>query len=535
MKFGPLPLSDAEGAILAHSQPCGAIWLRKGHVLTKADLAGLAEAGSTQILAAKLEPGDITEDEAATRLASAFAALGAEMRPAATGRVNFHASTAGVFTVRREFIHAVNAVDSAITIATLTDMSRVEAGQMVATVKIIPFALPAALIEKAAALAGGGFAVHAFRPKKAGLIQTRLAGTKTSVLDKTAIVTAARLARSGSLIAEEIRTPHDVQAVATAIGELAARTELVLVFGASAMSDPLDVIPAAVLSAGGTVGRVGMPVDPGNLLVLGDVNGVPVIGAPGCARSPKENGFDWIIDRLMAGIPARADDIARMGVGGLLSEIPTRPSPREANVGEDGPVETAVIVLAAGRSSRMGGTNKLLALFDGEPLVRRSVKAALESGAGRTVVVTGHQHAEIGAALAGLDILPVHNPDFAGGMASSLAAGIAALPKRLAGVLVMLADMPSVTAIDLKRLTGEFRRSGGRAIVRACSGEKPGNPVVLPASLFRRASKLEGDQGARALIGQSGLPVVLVDIGDAALNDVDTPDALAAQGGIAAG
>ncbi len=534
MKFGPLPLAGAEGAILAHSQPCGGKRLRKGHVLTSGDLAGLAQAGILEIIAAKLEAGDITEDEAATRLASAFAPQDADMRPAATGRVNFHARAAGVFAVRAERIHAVNAVDPAITIATLTDMSRVEAGQMVATVKIIPFALPAALIEKAAALAGGGFAVHAFQSKKVGLIQTRLAGTKTNVLDKTAKVTAARLARSGSLIAEEIRTPHDAQAVAAAIGDLAARTELVLVFGASAMSDPLDVIPAAILAAGGKVERVGMPVDPGNLLVMGSVSGVPVIGAPGCARSSKENGFDWIIDRLMAGIPANANDIARMGVGGLLSEIPTRPSPREANVGEDDPVETAVIVLAAGRSSRMGGTNKLLALFDGEPLVRRSVTTALESGARRVVVVTGHQSGEIGAALAGLDIAPVHNPGFSNGMASSLAMGIAALPKRAGGALVMLADMPSVTPIDLKRLIGEFRRNGGKAIVRACSGETPGNPVILPASLFRHVSKLEGDQGARALIGQSGLPVVMVDIGEAALNDVDTPDAVALHGGKAA-
>ncbi len=104
---------------------------------------------------------------------------------------------------------------------------------------------------------------------------------------------------------------------------------MVIVFGASALCDFDDVIPAAIRAAGGEVLRAGMPVDPGNLLVLGRLGETPVIGAPGCARSPKENGFDWVLDRLIAGLDVTSDDIAGMGVGGLLMEIPTRPQPRE--------------------------------------------------------------------------------------------------------------------------------------------------------------------------------------------------------------
>ncbi|TIM20530.1 MAG: 4-diphosphocytidyl-2C-methyl-D-erythritol kinase, partial [Mesorhizobium sp.] len=100
--------------------------------------------------------------------------------------------------------------------------------------------------------------------------------------------------RSGGRLTAERRTPHDVGAVADAAGSLARDNDIVVIFGASAMSDFGDVIPAAIEQAGGTVIRAGMPVDPGNLLVLGALAGKRVIGAPGCARSPKENGFDWV-------------------------------------------------------------------------------------------------------------------------------------------------------------------------------------------------------------------------------------------------
>ncbi|RVA10267.1 4-diphosphocytidyl-2C-methyl-D-erythritol kinase, partial [Mesorhizobium sp. M7D.F.Ca.US.004.03.1.1] len=156
-----------------------------------------------------------------------------------------------------------------------------------------------------------------------------LPGIKPSVLDKTLRVTEARLARTGGRLTAERRTPHEIAPVAEAAVSLARDNDMVVIFGASAMSDFADVVPAAIEKAGGTVVRAGMPVDPGNLLVLGTLNGKRVIGAPGCARSPKENGFDWVLDRLIAGLDVTARDIAGMGVGGLLMEIPTRPQPRE--------------------------------------------------------------------------------------------------------------------------------------------------------------------------------------------------------------
>ena len=215
-------------------------------------------------------------------------------------------------------------------------------------------------------------------------------------------------------------------AVAEALTSLARDNDMVVMFGASAMSDPDDVIPAAIRLAGGEVIRAGMPVDPGNLIVVGSYHGKPVLGAPGCARSPKENGFDWVLDRLIAGIDVTDADIAGLGVGGLLMEIPTRPQPRET-VREARPPRVDAIVLAAGRSSRMGGPNKLMALFEGRPLVRLTAETARASRAGEVVVVTGHQDERVAAALAGLDVRLAHNRDYQSGLASSLKTGVRAI------------------------------------------------------------------------------------------------------------
>ncbi|MFS2150721.1 NTP transferase domain-containing protein [Rhizobium sp. Rhizsp42] len=309
---------------------------------------------------------------------------------------------------------------------------------------------------------------------------------------------------------------------------------MIVAFGASAVTDERDVIPEAIRLAGGRVIRVGMPVDPGNLLVLGEVEGVPIIGAPGCARSPTENGFDWVLNRVLTGERPDSIHIAGMGVGGLLKEIPTRPSPRQQVHFAKPSISVAAVLLAAGTSSRMGdvGKHKLLATFDGVPLVRRSALAALHSNVARLHVVTGCRSDEIERALEGLELELVHNPLFADGISSSLGCGIArAIDEDPDGVLVLLADMPNVTSSDICLLIRSFNDAGGSAVVRASAQGKRGNPVIIPRSLFSEVLALQGDVGARHVIENTGHDIVDVEIGAAALLDVDTPEALANAGG----
>ena len=538
MKFGPIPIDQAEGAVLAHATTAGEQRFRKAHRLSAEDVAVLKAAGIAEIVVAVLAADDLSEDAAAERIAASMIHRNIEAKPAATGRVNLHAKTAGVFTVDAAMINAINAVDPTITIATLAQHAPVEKGQMVATVKIIPFAVAAALVEEVTKICAGGeiFAVNAYQPVRIGVIQTVLPGIKTSVLDKTLRVTEARLARSGAWLTAERRTPHEVVPVAEAAAALARDNDMVVIFGASAMSDFSDVVPAAIEHAGGTVIRAGMPVDPGNLLVLGTLDGKRVIGAPGCARSPKENGFDWVLDRLIAGLDVTAGDIAGMGVGGLLMEIPTRPQPREPlsapQSARGAGLKVDIVLLAAGRSSRMGGPNKLLALFDGKPLVRRTAERALGSKASNTVVVTGHQRERVHQALAGLDVIFADNPDFADGLSSSLKAGIARVGADAAGAMIVLGDMPGISSADLDRLIETFRRDGGHSVVRAAHDGRRGNPVLLPRALFAGIAHLEGDTGARHLVEAEGLDVIDVEIGDGASIDVDTREAMEDAGGV---
>lgn len=539
MKFGPVPVGEAEGAILAHAAKLPAGRLAKGHVVSSADIAALEAAGFCEVIVARPEPGDLLEDEAASRIAAAIDRDHLTFSQAATGRINIHSAVDGLFVASRSVIDRLNRIDPAITLACLADHVPVRSGDMVATIKIIPLAVAERFADEAAALlrAGHAFSVKPFAARRVGLIATLLPSLKPSVMDKTRQNLEARLQLSSSVLVHEQRVPHTAQAVAAEISKGRQQFEMIIVFGASAVADGDDVIPAAIRLAGGTVDHVGMPVDPGNLLVLGRVGDMPVIGAPGCARSPRENGFDWILNRILAGEWPTIEDITGLGVGGLLMEIPTRPLPRALTGAEPKEISVVAVLLAAGRASRMGitGQHKLLAEFDGVPLVRRSAQAALSAGVQRVLAITGHRQAEIRHALAGLDVIAIENAGYATGMASSLIAGVNAAGNDADGVLVMLADMPWVSAEDLAALISAFKAGRGLTIVRAVSAGKRGNPVILPRSTFESIRHLQGDIGARHIIETCGLPVVDVDIGPAAHLDLDTPEAIIAAGGILKG
>ena len=536
MIFGEVPVSEALGVRLAHGVRVEGLSLRKGHLMVQADCDGLVAAGVATVIAVRLETGDLDEDAAAALIAGAIPPDHLTFTLPTTGRINLHAAANGLFVADRAAIDRFNRIDPAITIATLPDHTSVAAGDMVATIKIIPLAVAGDLARKAAAVMASSRAleVKPFVPRRVALVATELPTLKPSVMDKTRRLLEQRLHSSGSHLTGEVRVPHRTPGVAEAIRIAAADNDLVLVFGASAVTDGNDVIPAAIRAAGGVVEHVGMPVDPGNLLVLGRLGAIPVIGAPGCARSPKENGFDSILARILAGETPGPAEITGMGVGGLLAEIPSRPQPRDVRAAER-PLSVVALVLAAGRASRMNGNHKLLADFDGKALVRRSAEAALSARPARVLVVTGHRAEEVEAELSGLKADLVRNPDHAQGMSTSLRAGVATLGSGCDGVVVMLADMPHVTGEDVRRLLDAFIAAGGHAIVRAVSGGKRGNPVVLPRTTFAAILQLEGDVGARHIVESAGLDIIDVEIGAAAHVDVDTPEAVLAAGGVLKG
>ncbi len=532
MKFGPVSPDEALGGTAVHSIRQGDLVLKKGALIGPKEVAALKAADVKEIVVARLEPGDVSEDQAAAEIAATVAGEGVRTDRAFTGRCNLFASTAGVLVVDKDAVDRLNRVDEAVTFATLSAYKPVVEGEMIATVKIIPFAVAVSGRDAAIAAASQSKPVIRIAPykiRKIGVVSTLLPGLAQKVVDKTLRVMSDRIAPAGASIIAEKRVPHEQGALAKGIDEvMKAGAEMVVVFGASAIADRRDVIPAAVETVGGTIEHFGMPVDPGNLMLIGSARGLPVIGAPGCARSPKENGFDWVLMRMLAGIPVGRADITGMGVGGLLMEIVTRPQPREEKAPEKGR-RIAAVVLAAGRSTRMGAINKLIAEIGGKPLVRIAAEQALASHASPVIVVTGHEKEKVESALKGLNVRFVRNPDYAEGLGTSLKAGIAAVPENADGAIVCLGDMPHVDAKLIDRLLAAFDPERGALVVVPTIEGRRGNPVVWARRFFPDLMAIGGDIGARHLIGSYGEAVTEVAVkGEAALTDIDTPESLSA-------
>jgi molybdenum cofactor cytidylyltransferase len=538
MFFGTVPVEEAEGGIAVHSIRKGELVLKKGTRIGRPEMAALAREGVGEIVIARLSPEDVGEDEAAGAIAERLAGPGLIVEEAFTGRANLFAEAPGVLAVDRAAIDRLNRIDESVTVATLPALRTVEQGEMVATVKIIPFAIERAVLEAALQAAPRSpLSLAPFRPKRVAVVSTVLPGLKDSVVAKTLRVLEERLKPAGARIVSDVRVPHDAEALRGALAGVRAgghaggqgdEADMVVVFGASAIADRRDVIPAAIEAAGGRIAHFGMPVDPGNLLLIGDLGGRPVLGAPGCARSPKENGFDWVLDRLLADVAVTREDITGMGVGGLLMEIVTRPQPREGTPEAGTGRKVAAVVLAAGRSTRMGGPNKLLSLWRGKPLVRTAVENVLASRAASVVLVTGHQAEAVREALAGLPVTFAHNPDFAEGLSTSVGAGIAAVPPDADAAVICLGDMPGVDAALIDALIAAFDpERGALAVVPTVEGRR-GNPVLWARRFFSELRHLEGDSGARQILSANRDAVVEIPVATrGAAIDVDTAEDLA--------
>lgn len=537
MKFGPRRLDEPNaalrGAIVAHSLRAPGLTLKKGRTLTDGVIEALREANVSEIVVAQLEHGELGEDAAAAAALQALApdpeAAGLSVSAPFTGRANVYAARAGLFDVDPALIHAMNAVDEEITVATLPPKEWVSARRMLATVKVIPYGVRAASLEAIRALvaeAGAAAAPRVSAPavRRYDLVLTRTEGFSEALLEKGAAAVRARMTALGLEEASCAVAAHETDAAATALRRGAA--PLALILAASATTDRRDVAPAAVTAAGGEITRLGMPVDPGNLIALGRIGGRQVVALPGCARSPKLNGVDWVLQRLAAGVDVGSAEIAAMGVGGLLKEIPSRPAARMAQAAGDRPFVSAVL-LAAGGSRRMGdGRHKLLEDVDGAPLLRRSAEAALASAADEVLVVLGARAVEMRAALDGLPVRTLENPLWSSGVASSIRVGLQASAPAADAALILLADMPEVGPALIDRLIAAFDPEEGREAARPIGPDgRGGHPVLFGRRYFEALSLLEGDQGARRVIEEAADRRVDLEVeGRAAFIDLDAPE-----------
>jgi molybdenum cofactor cytidylyltransferase len=231
----------------------------------------------------------------------------------------------------------VNAVEG-VTFSTGSAHSVAHPGQLVATIKILPYALPEPAVRQAEAAARDGgplLRVEALPARKVGLILTGSASAR----ERVAVEFDAPLRRrvedlGGTLKQIDFVTLEDEAgeaALADALGRfVAGGSELILLAGETAIVDRHDSAPRAIEKAGGEVACFGAPVDPGNLLLIAYLGSVPILAAPGCARSRKENVVDRVLPRLLAGERLTRAEIVTLGHGGLLEDVPERPMPRSA-------------------------------------------------------------------------------------------------------------------------------------------------------------------------------------------------------------
>lgn len=534
MKFGPVPLAGAAGTILAHSLRVEGRRIAKGTVLTDDIVALLTEAGYGEVTVAELEPGELDENEAAQAVAHALATDELTPLDPARGRANLVATADGLLDVDADALLAANRIDEAVTVATRPPWTPLAAGDVAASVKIITFGVSEASVEAIAGLPAPPFRLHPFRPLSALLIQTEQPdGDRTSVLRKSRRVIQEHLDGIGASLDAAETCSHTVEAVADCLDRKAADRDVVLILGASSTVDRRDVAPSALEAAGGEVVHLGMPVDPGNLSMVGrleaDGRRTWVFGLPGSARSPRYHGFDLLLQRAAAGLDIGRDDILRLAAGGLLKEAPTAGKSRAAR--EDMPPArpVAALLLAAGASTRMGADNKLLKEIDGVPLVRRTAETLASSRAAAIILVTGHEADAISAATSGLPVETVLNPDHAEGLSTSLKAGLEAVPPDTAGVLVCLADMPDLDTGLIDRMIDAFETAPPGAdapIVVPVFGGRRGNPVLFDAHYLPEIRAASGDTGARDVIRAYQDRIIEIDAGDAAvLTDLDTPAA----------
>ena len=535
MKFGPCALSDCLDAILVHAVylPDGRI--AKGTCLTSDHLSRLRANGIDDIIVARLEDGDLGEDAAADMIAKAMMPANVRLSVAATGRVNIYATQRGLLRVDRLRLRDINMVDEGITLSTVQHNQLVEAGDLIATLKIIPYSVAETAVATVIGLGAGEpvISFHALRPRSFGLIQTRIPGMADKILKATEQTAKQRLNQLGCALVDSRVVAHEAAAINQAITASRANGPAVmLIAGGSAIADRRDEVPMGVIAAGGRIDHFGLPVDPGNLLMLSHIDEMPVIGMPGCARSIKMNGFDWILHLLLADLRIDAAEIADMAAGGLLMEIVSRPLPRR--MVERRQISNATIggvLLAAGQSQRMGAQNKLLAEIDGVPIIRRTAQALLDGGLNDLVIVTGHEHRLVAAALDDLPVTCIYNDDYQSGQASSVACGVRHHQNGShAAVLIALGDMPLVRPeliAALLRDHSSLPDATDRITLPVFDGRR-GNPVIWGRGFFDELVALTGDAGGRIIFAENKNAVNSLGWPDDSIHlDIDTPEALA--------
>ncbi len=531
MKILGLDPQESLGSVIAQTYNLPGKTISKGTFVTSEIVDYFKEVDVQTILCAVPDNGDIHEDEAANIISNAIDRSHIYAESASTGRVNFKSQALCLVRYKRDLIKEVNLVDESIAFSIVEHNQLLAKNDLIATLKIIPFFTQKKYVDQVISILDKNelFKTHSLNKKEVSLIQTSFVWQKKSMFKATSNVTRNRLESLDCSLNEEKLIRHDYNVLRTEIrSSIESGIDILLISGASAIIDRSDYIPKAILSEGGEIIQYGLAVDPGNLLLVGKIAETTIIGMPGCARSPKLNGFDWVLQLLMADIPVVKEELAEMGAGGLLMEIASRPLPRAlAKSVNKREKKIMGVILAAGNSRRMGKDNKLLKNIDGAPLIRNIALEITKSDLDSCSIVLGYQSDKVADVIKDLNINLILNPLWKEGQASSLKVALNSLTSSYSDLLVMLGDLPGIKSGHINRiieehLSSENRRS--KITIPSFKGEK-GNPVIWGKSFFHDLSNLEGDVGGRVLFDQHPAAINLIEMDDpGVVTDTDTPE-----------
>ena len=531
MKIESLAPQKSIGSVLAQTYNLPGKTVSKGTLITK-EIVAYFRTGNVQIiLCAVPEEGDIHEDEAAEAISSAIDKNHIYAEKASTGRVNFKSQSLCLVRYERDLIKEVNLVDESIAFSIVEHNQLLAKNDLIATLKIIPFFTQKKYVDQVISILAKNelFKTHSLNKKEVSLIQTSFEWQKKSIFKATSNVTRNRLEALDCSLNEEKLICHDYEVLRSEIKScIESGIDILLLSGASAIIDRSDYIPKAILSEGGEIIQYGLAVDPGNLLLVAKIGKTTIIGMPGCARSPKLNGFDWVLQLLMADIPVVKEELAEMGAGGLLMEIASRPLPRAlAKSVNKREKKIMGVILAAGNSTRMGKDNKLLKNIDGVPLIRNIALEITKSDLDSCSIVLGYQSDKVADVIKDLNINLILNPLWKEGQASSLKAALNSLTSSYSDLLIMLGDLPGIKSGHINRIIEEHLSSENRSskiTIPSFKGET-GNPVIWGKSFFHDLSNLEGDVGGRVLFSQHPAAINLIEMDDpSVVTDTDTPE-----------
>ena len=531
MKILGLDPQESLGSVIAQTYNLPGKTISKGTFVTSEIVEYFKEGEVQNILCAVPDNGDIHEDEAANIISNEIDRSHIYTEGASTGRVNFKSRSLCLVRYKRDLIKKVNLVDESIAFSIVEHNQLLAKNDLIATLKIIPFFTQKKYVDQVISKLAKNelFKTHSLNKKEVSLIQTSFDWQKKSIFKATSNVTRNRLEALDCSLNEEKLIRHDYEVLRSEIkSSVESGIDILLLSGASAIIDRSDHIPKAILSEGGEIIQYGLAVDPGNLLLLGKIGKTTIIGMPGCARSPKLNGFDWVLQLLMADIPINREELADMGAGGLLMEIASRPLPRAlAKSVSKREKKVMGVILAAGNSTRMGKDNKLLRKIGDAPLIRNTAIEMLKSDLDTCSIVLGYQSDKVADVIKDLNINLILNPLWKEGQASSLRAAINTLDSTYSDLLIMLGDLPGIKSSHINSIIEEHLLTDNRRskiTIPSFKGQK-GNPVIWGRSFFHDLSNLEGDIGGRTLFSEHPAAINILEMDDPwVVKDADTPE-----------